>query len=283
MSALGEQQLFQQPAHEAPQPRGDVLRRGRAFRELAASVLPFDDRPCDQAREKGQIEQQTAEALFREARVAEAVDQVGQRVEGEEGDAERQRQGKGRGKEREEKAEIFIDAQQREIARDAEREPELFPARDVEREQAEEIAPQRAAEQDGQLRQSSEGVKQQAQQAEQEILRPAAGQQPVKDQRNGQKDEQERRAVEGHAFYPPFSETIAFIIREGGWDCKKNRRGRGACGGGCGDRDAGQDSAVLAVVFFFRRMFFGSARPGTKRSQPVKVSRRIEPTKRKLR
>ncbi len=71
-------------------PYGEVVERHDAARELVGDVLVADDRPGDQLRKEQQVQRRVDRALLRRRLAPVDVDDVGDRVERVEGDADRQ-------------------------------------------------------------------------------------------------------------------------------------------------------------------------------------------------
>ena len=85
-----DQHFLGEPDDEAADAVREVVERHDAPRELIGDVAVADDRAGDQLREEQQVERRVDRALLRRRVAAVDVDDVRDRVEGEERDADRQ-------------------------------------------------------------------------------------------------------------------------------------------------------------------------------------------------
>ena len=131
---VGDQHLLAEPDDESAHAVGEVVDRHHAPRQLIGDVAVADDRAGDQLREQQQVERGVHRALLRGRVAPRDVDDVRDRVEGEERDADRQqharhgerldvRQQQQRVDVVGEEVRVLEDAEDDEVDRDGEREP----------------------------------------------------------------------------------------------------------------------------------------------------------------
>ena len=87
---VGDQHLLREADDESAQAVGESLEADAAPGELVGDVVVPDDGPRDELREEEHVERGVSRALLSGGVVAVDVDDVRDRVEGEEGDADRQ-------------------------------------------------------------------------------------------------------------------------------------------------------------------------------------------------
>ena len=207
---VGQQQLFAQAQDEPPHPPGGVGEGGPPGMDFGGDVPVFDDGPRHQLGEQADVQQHLKEAAVLEGMVPVDVDDVGQPLEGEKGDAHRQHNGghrQGRAQQQIEvlhqEAQVFIKGQGPQVHRHRQSQEQPAPP-GVGHQQPCQIIAQHRPHQQQQVKGVAERVKNQAGHHQQGVFAPDARHQPVQDADNRQEDAEKYNGTECHrsAFLP---------------------------------------------------------------------------------
>ena len=140
---VGEQDLLHDAEHEAREARDEIVdMRRRTGLHLAGDVVIFDDRTGEELREEKHIKRIKRRALRHRRDLAVNVDEIGDLLEDDEGDADRQgdvgdrerREAEARDERAiilQDEARIFEIDEDREVAADAQRQPQASRPRSL--------------------------------------------------------------------------------------------------------------------------------------------------------
>ena len=199
----GQDQLFSKADDETAKALPQVLPAPLTLPQLAAEFRESGDGAGGELGEKGDIQQQPEKAAGAAGRVPPGIHDVGDALEGEEGDAQGRgeaqagpaglRQGKHQG---EEKAEILEGPQKRQVQNNGGSRQGLAPLWTAEDQQPENIVSKSGGQKQAEPAQAPEGAKKEAEDQQQHVPAPAAPDQVIQGGGQGQEAKQEKGAVQ---------------------------------------------------------------------------------------
>ena len=196
---VSQQQLLSKAPHEAEGPGFDLLRAAGTLIKLRGDFMVLHNRPGDQLREKGQIQQQLPEIPRPALRFTVDINHIGQALKGIKRDADGQQQSRRwQGKHAQDKVRVLINTEQPKIHHDGRRQnrPAFFPSPG--QQASGQVVKQHRDEKKRQIAKLPEGVEHQARPGQQYVSRTGAGKQRMEQEHGRQKRKEENRRAENH-------------------------------------------------------------------------------------